>query len=89
MPDTMIERVAPIIANAAGLSWLSLGDESRARFIKAAREAISAMRDPTELMLQGAAYALPGVLPEQNEATERLAWKLWHRMIDAALAEEG
>lgn len=63
------------------------GFDGRDHCRELARIAIEEMRDPDEAMLQAAAYAMPGVTKEANEANEREAWRLFRTMIDAALGE--
>jgi hypothetical protein len=89
MPDTMIERVAAIVAEASGRSWLSLGEESRGWFIKEARRILTAMREPTEAMTSASAEVSGyngyyGEEPDNRQAAK----EAWQVMIDAALAEE-
>ncbi len=67
---TMIKKVALAIANAEGFPYGALN------YIRIARIAIEAMREPTEEMLDAGAYDLDMTLKMQ-----------YQRMIDAALKE--
>jgi hypothetical protein len=86
MSDTMIERMASEIASGTGISWLSIGDDSKSRYRKVARAVLTAMREPTEEMKLAGVKA-PNYLEDQS--SRRGCGNIYTAMIDAALAEEG
>lgn len=77
MAETMVEKVARVIADNAG--------DGR-DYTDVARAAIDAMREPTERMIsEGESAAKVGIGKCcDDEALPRV----WHWMIDAALAEK-
>ena len=95
MAETMIERVAralrdEIASPTSDGEWvLEEGFRSAEHFTDLARTIVASMREPIALMMENAAYAMPGVLGEHIDANQSEAWRLWRKMIDAALSEEG
>lgn len=81
MTDTMIERVARRLAQLEVGEGERLADAFWHQFIGDARSVLTAMREPTEAMIE-AAYAVEpdGRVPALSDA--------WTAMIDAALAED-
>lgn len=70
-----------------GLSDPSLWDE----FIKAAKLAIAAMKDPSDedLLAPGEPYQVTGRVLVSREEGIKLRRKAWNKIIDAVLKEEG
>lgn len=81
--ESMIERVAAAVADAAGSDFKTLPSSNgpgyglRNMYLNMARAAIKATREPTEAM-KGATYM------RDWEALE-----IWQAMVDAALKEQG
>jgi hypothetical protein len=70
--DPMIIRMARAIA-------LSQGRSDWQEYVQAARASLSALRDPSDEMLEAATHGLP----DWGDLTEE-----WHAMIDHVLGEE-
>lgn len=90
MMSDMIERVARAIADEMAGDWShiperSAGETSREDLRVAARLAIEAMREPTELMLWDGKCSLDPLMPSHFELQDIRA--CWEAMIDAALPE--
>jgi hypothetical protein len=77
MTETMIERVASAIVKDLDADNVPFAEEASLRY---ARMAIEAMREPTEAMMGACDAAYP-------DASVKQAYRSWHVMIDAALAE--
>ena len=93
MTDTMIERVARVIARASALddgkepaTAEDFTDAVWEDFVPAARAILAAMREPTEPMID-AGYKTDHAsgLEGRADIGPRLAWSA---MIDAALSED-
>lgn len=76
MSDTMIERIARLLAKEAGYN----GDDAWRTREPLARKIVGAMREPTEAMWSA--------LYRAGENPELSTGERWTAMIDAALAEE-
>lgn len=80
MTETMIERVAAAICVEA--SWSASSDSQKDGFRRQARDAIAAMREPTEAMLKAGVIA-PNYLEDQSSG--RGCSNIFAAMVDAAL----
>ena len=80
MTDTMIERVARVIAHCRGIDsdseWLAVSVFFRAECRWQARAAIAAMREPT-----------PAICAAIRDWSEAEHDRTWREAIDAALKE--
>lgn len=77
----MVERVARAFyeaqfVNVNRIEWETRSRQGRNEYMRAARAAIAAMRDPTEAML------------EAGPPEPYMDCGVWAKMIDAALADE-
>lgn len=92
MADTMIERIARILAAEAGY----LGDDAWRNRTEQAKRVLNALRlsdsdtfgnqnDSLIAMLMAGS----AVLPEHDEPMQEDAANCWNAMIDAALGQEG
>jgi len=89
MTDTPLHRAArALMKSQSGVDdFDALDDEMQASLLDDVRAVLEALREPSPLMLTSAAYTLAGVTKEANEANEQEAWRIFRRMIDAALSE--
>lgn len=81
----MIERVARVI-HVQLEPWDAFGVD-RVMWIKVARAAIAAMREPTDEMNDAGADKCDGGCAEES-CQFGFMGKIWHAMIDAALEEK-
>jgi hypothetical protein len=80
--QTMVERVARVLAEKAGSSTCGFRfEEARAYFEDCARAAIAAMREPTWPMVNAASD------PIYNQFSAARIVSVWNIMIDASLKE--
>lgn len=91
MGEMMIERVARAAENAilnpmAHCCSVSIVGDPARFYNVIARAVLTAMREPTEAMIQAGAEKLPSVVDTMGEADEA-ASDAWRAMIDAALEE--
>jgi len=84
---TMVEKVARAMAANAGVIWSGPRGEDdpdftimKMAYLRAARAAIEAMREPDDAMVKAGAHG-------SGEDSETTALGAWQAMIDAALAE--
>lgn len=87
MRDTLIEKVARAMWDEAcpGLTW---GEADQLIYLNWAKEAIKAMHEPTERMIESAIGLLvgpsPGHLLDKDDAAE-----VWRIMIETAYLNDG
>jgi len=78
---TMIERVARAMLATGPLTWDQIHPKSQSDYIKMARAAIAAMREPSEAMIKEGAYG-------SGEDSAGVACGAWKAMIDEALKQK-